>query len=44
MEHLKRGERIMFKLDGIKDSEKFFELWAKKLEKELPCFWNEFLE
>jgi len=44
MEHLKIGERIMFKLDGIKDSEKFFELWAKELEKELPCFWNEFLE
>ena len=34
----------MFKLDGIKDSEKNFELWAKELEKELPCFWNEFLE
>lgn len=44
MEHLKRGERIMSKLDGIKDSEKIFELWAKELEKELPCFWNEFLE
>lgn len=34
----------MFKLDGIKDSEKIFELWAKELEKELPYFWNEFLE
>ena len=34
----------MFKLDGIKDSDKFFELWTKELEKELSGFWNDFLK
>ena len=44
MKHLKRGERNMFKSDGVKDSERFFEMWAKELEKELSGFWNEFRE
>lgn len=36
----------MLKLDGMGNIEddKFFELWTKKLEKELPNFWNDFLE
>ena len=34
----------MLKLDEIKDDDKFFELWTKKLEKELSGFWDEFLK
>ena len=34
----------MLKSDGTKDSERFFEMWTKELEKELSGFWNEFQE
>ncbi len=36
----------MFKLEGMRNIEddKFFELWTKKLGKELPNFWNDFLK
>jgi len=34
----------MFKTDGIKDSEKFFKLWTEELEKELCCFWSDFVK
>ena len=40
----RRGDIIMFKLDGIKDTDKIFELWTKELEKELSGFWNDFLK
>lgn len=36
----------MLKLDGMQniDDDKFFELWTKKLEEELPNFWNNLLK
>jgi hypothetical protein len=34
----------MLKLDEIKDDDKFFELWAKELEKGLSGFWDEFFK
>jgi len=40
----RRGDIIMFKLDGAKDNDKNFELWTKELEKELTDFWNDFLK
>ncbi len=36
----------MFKTNGMQNikEDKFFELWTKKLGKQLPIFWSDFLK